>query len=150
MINKIILAFTLFFTLTSSYAQANLNDYKYVIVPNKYDFLKEADKYQLNSLTKFLFEKEGFTVIMQEDNYPKDMQNNRCLSLNSNVISSSGMFKTKLQVVLKDCNNNVVFESKVGETREKDYAKAHQLALRDAFTSFNEVNYSYQPNETAI
>ncbi len=30
----------------------NLNNYKYVLVPKKFDFLKEADQYQLNSLTK--------------------------------------------------------------------------------------------------
>ncbi|MEJ2113960.1 MAG: hypothetical protein P8X62_09825 [Flavobacteriaceae bacterium] len=127
-----------------------MNNYKYVIVPNKYDFLKEADKYQLNSLTKFLFEKEGFIVVMQDDSYPKDMSNNRCLALNSNVLNSSGMFKTKLQVVLKDCNGKIVFETKVGETREKEYEKANQLALRDAFTSFDEVSYEYQPNEAIL
>jgi len=150
MIKKIIFTFVLFNIMNLSFAQSSLNNYKYVIVPNKYDFLKEADKYQLNSLTKFLFEKEEFTVIMQDDNYPNDMSNNRCLALSSNVIEDKGMFKTKLQVVLKDCNNNIVFETKVGETREKEYEKAYQTALRNAFESFNGVNYSYQPNEAVL
>ena len=150
MIKKIIFTFVLFNIMNLSFAQSSLNDYKYVVVPNKYDFLKEADKYKLNSLTKFLFEKNGFTAVMQNDNYPKDMQNNRCLALGSDVISTSSMFKTKLQVVLKDCNNNVVFESKVGETREKDYAKAYNFALRNAFDSFQALNYAYQPNEAIL
>ena len=46
----------------SSWAQSNLNDYKYVLVPEKFDFLKSNDQYQLNSLTKFLLQKKGFTV----------------------------------------------------------------------------------------
>lgn len=150
MIKKIIFTFVLFCVMSLSYSQTDLNNYKYVIVPNKYDFLKETDKYQLNSLTKFLFEKEGFIVIMQDDNYPNDMSSNRCLALSSNVIEDKGMFKTKLQVVLKDCNNNIVFETKVGETREKEYEKAYQTALRNAFESFNGVNYSYQPNEAVL
>jgi len=150
MFKKIIFTFVLFNILNLSYAQSSLNDYKYVIVPNKYDFFKEADKYQLNSLTKFLFEKNGFTAIMKGDNYPIDMQNNRCLALNSDVINGSGVFKTKLQVVLRDCNDQIVYESKMGETREKDYATAYNLALRDAFKSFEAVNYTYQPNEVIL
>jgi len=143
MFKKIIFTFVLFNIMNLGFAQNSLNDYKYVIVPNKYDLFKEADKYQLNSLTKFLFEKHGFTAIMQDDNYPKDMQNNRCLALHSDLVTSSGMFKTKLQVVLKDCNDQVVYESIIGETREKDFAIAFNLALRDAFKSFEAVNYTY-------
>ena len=89
--------------LTFSKAQSNLNDYKYVIVPNKFDFLKEADKYQLNSLTKFLFNKYGFTALLENENYPEDLAKNMCLGLRSDVISESGMFKTKLRVELKNC-----------------------------------------------
>jgi len=150
MFKKIIFTFVLFNIINLNFAQSSLNDYKYVIVPNKYDFLKEADKYNLNSLTKFLFEKNGFSVVMQDDNYPKDMQNNRCLALFSDVNNEKGMFKTKLQVVLKDCNNNIVFESKMGETREKEYDKAYNLALRDAFKSFEGLDYTYKPNEETL
>ena len=48
--------------VSNVYSQSNLNDYKYVIVPNKFDFLKENDQYQLNSLAAFLFEKYGFRL----------------------------------------------------------------------------------------
>ena len=47
----------------SSWAQMSLNDYKYVSVPEKFDFLKSNDQYQLNSLTFFLLKKKGFTVL---------------------------------------------------------------------------------------
>jgi len=133
-----------------SFAQGNLNDYKYVIVPVKYDFLKEADKYQLNSLTEFLFNKYGFTAIMENEDFPQDLSNNRCLALNSDVISDSGLFKTKLKVELKDCKNQVIFTSRVGESREKEYEKAYTLALRDAFETFESVDYTYQPNEDMV
>ena len=44
----------------SSWAQSSINDYKYVSVAEKFDFLKSNDQYQLNSLTTFLLKKNGF------------------------------------------------------------------------------------------
>ncbi len=84
-------------------AQTNLNNYKYVLVPKKFDFLKEADQYQLNSLTKFLLEKENFTAIFDDEDFPEDLAKDRCLALEANVIDDSGLFKTKLTVQLQDC-----------------------------------------------
>ncbi|AXP79606.1 hypothetical protein CJ739_508 [Mariniflexile rhizosphaerae] len=131
---------------TSIFSQANLNNYKYVIIPNKYDFLKEADQYQLNSLTEFLFDKYGFQTLMEGSNYPEDVIRNRCLALKSNVIKDSGLFKTKLTVELKNCNDQVVYTSEMGESREKEYQKAYNEALRDAFKSIEALNYKYVPN----
>ncbi|TXE09819.1 hypothetical protein FUA26_10040 [Seonamhaeicola algicola] len=132
---------------TSVYAQQNLNNYKYIIVPNKFDFLKEKNQYQLNGLAQFLFNKYGFTAIMEGEEYPDDLKFNRCLGLRSDVLKDSGMFKTKLQVELKDCNDRVVYTSPVGESREKEYDKAYNLALRAAFNHIANLNYTYKPSE---
>jgi hypothetical protein len=55
------------------------------------------------------------------------------------------MFSTKLTLLLKDCKGNVVFKSKEGISREKEFAPAYSLALRDAFTSLTQAKYVYQP-----
>ena len=136
-----------FLLITNIYSQYNLNDYKYVIVPHKFDFLKEADQYQLNSLTKFLLEKENFQVLFDDANYPEDLAKNRCLGLFVTVLNESGMLTTKLITEIKDCNNMVVFTSKEGASREKNYKKAYHEALRDAFKSFKTINYKYQPTK---
>lgn len=47
-------------------AQESLNGYKYVVVPEKFDFLKSEDLYQINSLTKFLLNKEGLLLFSKE------------------------------------------------------------------------------------
>ena len=143
---KILLAFTICFLTLNGFAQTNLNTYKYVIVPNKFDFLKENDQYQLNSLAKFLFEKYGFEAIMEGGKYPDDLLKNRCLALKSNLLKDSGMFKTKLAIELKNCNDAVVFTSEMGESREKEYKKAFTEALRNAFNSIEALGYSYQPS----
>jgi len=126
----------------SSRAQSNLNDYKYVLVPEKFDFLKSNDQYQLSSLTKFLLQKKGFTVLNKSDNYPMDLAKNNCLLLNANVIKLKGLLTTKLQLVLTNCKNTVVFSSQIGKSKLKEYKKAYHEALRDAF-ALSEFNYSY-------
>ncbi|MDO5972106.1 hypothetical protein Q4Q35_20085 [Flavivirga aquimarina] len=136
------------FIVTTVFSQSNLNDYKYVIVPHKFDFLKEKDKYQLNSLAQFLFKKYGFEALMEGSDYPEDLIRNRCLGLKSDVLKGSGMFKTKLMVELKDCNDRVVYTSKQGESREKDYSKSYTEALRAAFKSIEALNYKYKPSES--
>ena len=134
------------FIASAVYAQTNINNYKYVIVPEKYDFLKENDQYQLNSLTEFLFNKYGFEVLKEGTDYPKELTHNRCLALNSDVLKDSGMFKTKLKIILKDCNDKVIFTSGTGESREKEYKTSYNLALRQAFKSIEALNYKYSPN----
>lgn len=139
-----------FFVITNIFSQSNVNNYKYVIVPNQYGFFKEKDKYQLNSLTKFLFNKYGFEAYMEGENYPEELSRNRCLALNADLINDPGMFKTKLAVVLKDCNGEVVYTTKVGETREKDFTKSYALALRDAFNDIIALNHVYKPDPNAV
>lgn len=126
---------------------ASLNNYKYVIVPSKFDFFKETDKYQLNSLTKFLFEKYGFAAFLDTDDLPADYKRNNCLAMQSDVLEDKGFFKTKLTVELKNCQGEVIYTSRMGETREKEFKAAYQTALRDAFKSFETVNYKYVPKD---
>jgi len=97
----------------------------------------------LNSLTKFLFNKYGFESLMSNENYPSDLKTDVCKALQANVVNHKGMFKTKLGVELRDCTNKLVFKTKIGESRKKEFDKAYNLALRDAFTSFKEANYKY-------
>ena len=136
------------FIATSVFSQVTINSYKYVIVPNKFDFLKAKDEYNLNSLTKFLFSRYGFEAVMEGSDYPNDLVLNRCLALESDVTKESGLFKTKLKIELKDCNDKVLYTSPLGESREKEYKTAYNLALRDAFKYIEAKSYKYEPNET--
>ena len=126
-------------------AQEAINHYKYIIVPEKYSFFSEEDKYQLNSLLKFLFNKYGYTAFFPSDELPQDLIDNRCLALYTDVVEEKSLFKTKLRIDLKDCGGNNVMSSKVGETREKQFDKSYNLALRDAFETFQNADYKYEP-----
>ncbi len=129
----------------SGFAQQTINNYKYVVVPEKFDFLKQKDQYNLNSLTKLLLEEKGFTVYYDNSDLPDEISGNKCKALNLEVIGKSNMFSTILTLVLKDCKGKVIFKSKEGKSREKEYDVSYNLALRDAFSSLNDVKYEYTP-----
>jgi len=137
------LCLILAFSFSTIVAQKSVNAYKYVLVPKQYEFLKSADKYQLNSLTKFLFDKAGFTTLFTDDVYPQELAANSCLALKVVVDNNSGMFSTKLKINLLDCHNIVVYTTKDGRSKEKDYKKAYHEAIRKAFEEIKDLNYSY-------
>ncbi|WP_282134389.1 hypothetical protein [Seonamhaeicola maritimus] len=146
--SKFLFSIAFLLLISNAFSQTNLNNYKYVIVPNKFDFLKDKDQYQLNSLAHFLFGKYGFTALMEGEDYPQDLKLNRCLALRSDVLKDSGMFKTRVKVELKDCNDQVVYSSGMGESREKEYKKAYNQSLREAFLFLRDLNYTYEPSES--
>lgn len=121
----------------------SLDQYKYILIPETYEFTGEVDQYRLNSMTKFLFEKEGYNTLMKTEERPSDLKQNPCLGLTARLENNSGVFVTKLVLKLEDCYGNVVFSSKEGRSREKEFAVAYKEALRDAFESIKEMDYAY-------
>lgn len=145
MLKKCIVTVSLILIAFLGTAQESLNDFKYIIIPKSFEFSKSDDQYQLNSLTKFLFNKYGYEAYFV-DELPEDLKKNRCLGLMTEVSNDEGgMFKTKLKISLKNCYDAVVMTSKIGESRKKQFDKAYTEALRDAFETFKELEYKYVP-----
>lgn len=119
-----------------------LNDYKYIIVPKKFEDFKRQNQYQTSTLVKHLFSEKGFEAVYA-DELPTELKNNRCLGLTANFKDESSMFTTKAKIALEDCNGREIFSTKEGKSKEKDYRDSYSEALRDAFTSFNGMNYAY-------
>ena len=126
----------------SAYSQNTINNYKYVVVPKRFSFLKQDDQYSLNSLAKGLLEDKGFTVYFDNNQLPAEVANNKCQTLTADVLEDSGMFTTNLTLLLKDCQGNILFKSKEGKSREKEFGLAYRMALRDAFASLGKVSYT--------
>ncbi|MBT8254061.1 MAG: hypothetical protein HKN00_03290 [Flavobacteriaceae bacterium] len=130
-------------------AQVKLSDYKYVIVPKQFPFQNEPDEYDLNRLVKYLFEKQGFSAIIEGQTLPDDLISNYCLAMNAEL-KVGGALRTKAQIFLRDCENNMVFTSAEGSTKVKDFKRAYEMAIRDAFENFDDLNYQYLPNERVL
>jgi hypothetical protein len=131
MTRLLLLFISLFFAANAISQNSNLSDYSYVIVPNQFDFLKEKDQYQMNSMSKFYFEKNGFNAYFAED----APNANRCDGLYANVEELKTILGTKLQIVIKDCNDNEIYRSQEGKSKYKEFDKTYQDALRKAFNS---------------
>ena len=131
-----------FFVFGTTFSQS-INDYNTIIIPSKFNFLKETNQYRLNVLTKMFMDKKGFTTYFDTDELPTQLANNKCSSLFVDVLSDGNMFVTKLTVVLKDCRNKVLFTSIQGKSREKEYHAAYNEAIREAFASFEAIKYKY-------
>ncbi|WP_299125533.1 hypothetical protein [uncultured Winogradskyella sp.] len=143
--NLIILSILFCFAFKAE-CQTDLNNYKYVVVPLQYDFLKGQDVYRLNTLTKFLFKKSKFDVYFEKQEFPEDLFKDRCMALYVDVKNVDGGFrKTRLEITLRDCKGELIFKSDVGQSGENNHEKRHQIALRSAFKSIETLNYKYHP-----
>lgn len=131
--------FLLLFLVSSLCFSQTVNDYKYAIVPSKFEFLKDKDQYRLNTLTKMLMEKYGFKTYFDTDILPLEVAETNCNKVFVEVQNTGNLFSTKLVVILKDCKNEILFTSTEGKSREKEYQVAYNQALRQAFTSFEKL-----------
>lgn len=127
------------FFLISGKAQ-DLGNYQYVQVPERFEFQDSENKFQLNALTAFLFDKFNFTALYKE---PVPEGVDPCEVLTAEVHDESGLFRTRLYVTLENCHNEVVFKSQTGDSREKDFKRSFPEALRNAFKSVEALDHRY-------
>jgi hypothetical protein len=141
--------FLLLLLLASSVGFAqSLNDYKTVIVPLKFEFLKSENQYRMSTLSKFNLNKVGFDVYYSNQVVPNEI--NRCAVLNYDIVKDNAFLATKLYVTFKDCYGKIVYQSEIGMSREKDFQLAYNDALNKAFTSIYELEYQYNGGANAV
>lgn len=131
-------------------AQTSINSYKYVLVPQRYDFLKTDNQYGLNTLTKALLEGVGFSAFMADETLPAELAANKCNALKAEVTEKKKFLTTALTLVLKDCQGNIVYKSVEGKSGEKEWAAAYSEALQNAFKSLNTANYKYDSSKSVM
>ncbi|WP_273272737.1 hypothetical protein [Maribacter polysiphoniae] len=134
------------FGISYGYSQENLNAYKYVIVPKKFDAFKKENQYKTSTLIKYLFIQNGFDAVY-DDALPPDLERNRCLGLQVLLNDESSMFTTKTSLTLKDCASKEVFTTLMGTSKKKQYESSYREALTEAFTTIKASNYTYSPSE---
>ena len=116
---------------------------KYIIVKSTFDFLKQVDRYRTSSFTKFLFEKEGFKVYLDNEQLPEELYYNKCKAMFVDIKDDSNLFYTKNFIELLDCNNNLIHTSQIGKSKLKDYEKTYRQSIRNAFSTFKNLDSVY-------
>lgn len=114
----------------------NLNRYSFVIVPDRFEFQSQSHQYKLNEMAKFYFENNGFNAFLSSDR----PEVNRCDGLYAEVVNVRAILGTRVEIVLKDCNQVEIYRSAEGRSKYKEFEKAYQDALRKAFNSFKTLN----------
>ena len=140
MIKRVLVVFML---LATTHMMGQFNDYKYVVLPYKFDGFKKDDQYRLNTKLRYLLKNKGFNVLFDTENFPADLALNRCNALYANLEKDSGLLRSGLMIVFRDCNKKEVARSLRGSSKEKDLNKAYSEALEEAFMTLGIYEYKY-------
>ena len=143
---KILFVILFVLTVFGGYSQGNLNEYKYIIIPKKFDAFKKENKHKTSTLVKYLFTQNGFKAVY-DDALPEDLNSDRCLGLIVSVKDESSIFITKASLVLKDCSSQEVLSTLTGKSKVKEYEGAYREAITEAFETIRAMDYKYVPKE---
>ncbi|GGH74125.1 hypothetical protein HNQ91_003799 [Filimonas zeae] len=127
----------------AAHSQNTIHNYRYVLVPERFEFSKSDNQYGLNTFSKALLEGVGFTAFMSDETLPAEVAANKCGVLKAEVVEKKRFLSTGLTLILKDCLGNVVFKGEEGKSREKEWELAYSEALRNAFASLTAAQYKY-------
>ncbi|MEP2936735.1 MAG: hypothetical protein ABJM06_03380 [Gilvibacter sp.] len=131
------LVITLFLCVLSAQigkAQASLSDYNYIVVPDQFEFLKGKDQHQVNSLTTWLLNKNGFNAYL-DSQLPLYLRKLPCRGLKAVVVAKENFLVLKTTVVITNCEGTVLYTSDEGRSKDKDYRKSYHEAIRGSFES---------------
>lgn len=120
-------------TSWQAFTQSSLEDYSHLVVPKQFEFTKGKDAFRLNTLTRYRLRQMGFNAVWEEE-LPDTAT--RCDVAYVDAESSGGFINTKVNILVRDCNNMTVFYSHTGTSKEKVYEVAYREAFEEALESF--------------
>jgi len=129
-------------------AQVDMSEYKYVVVPKRFNTFKQENQHKTSTLIKYLFTQKGFLTVY-DDNLPEELYNNRCMALYVDLIDDSSMFTTKTVMVLNNCENEEILISQEGRSKKKEYEASYKEAISDAFYSIGGLDYTYKASSVS-
>lgn len=145
---KYIIVLTLFSLSFSAIAQSAFDDYKYMVVPTRFDSFKKDNQYQTSTMVKHKLVQKGFNVVY-DNAMPEELVFNRCLGLYVALNDNSSMFSTKVSISFIDCSSKEVFVTSEGTSKEKEYKKSFTEAITEALNSVDGSNYTYKVKQNS-
>ena len=125
-------------------SEAQLDGYKYFVVPLQFDGFKKVNQFRTSTLIKHLFTENGFPVVY-DDAIPPELAAKPCQGLRVGLIDQSTLLHTKVVLALKDCYGQTVYETMEGKSKSKDYELAYREAIMEAFVVIAAQGYTYDP-----
>lgn len=125
---KILQISTLLF-ITFFYGQ-QVSDYQYIYIPEKFND-QEVNKYGLNELLQLKLKQKKFTIITEsKEKWPAELLQNSCQVLTADLLNTSNLFKNKVKIEFKDCENKTI-GSLEGKSSTKEFEPGMREALED-------------------
>jgi hypothetical protein len=139
----------LFILLFTSFCFAqNVNNFKAVIIPLKFDFIRTNNQYRLCTISKAYLNTAGFNAYYSNEILPKEYAD-RCDLLYYDIVKENAFLATKMYIELKDCTGKIIFKSETGYSKEKDTEMAYADALKKAFVSVTNLHYQFEKTSAA-
>ena len=127
---KKILQISTLLLITFFYGQ-QVSDYQYIYIPEKFND-QEVNKYGLNDLLQLKLKQKKFTIITEsKEKWPAELLQNPCQILTADLLNTSNMFKNKLKVEFKKCDNKTI-GSMEGSSSIKEFEPGMREALEVA------------------
>jgi hypothetical protein len=98
---------------------------KVIIISNKYEFQKEKNTYNINTMLKAILVSNNYQVFFDDEELPFEIAQNKCNALTGVLIDNSNLLIRKIKFQIRDCQNNLLFETAEVKTREKDIQNAY-------------------------
>ncbi len=122
----------LFIILISIAKAQSVSDYKYIAIPSEFNDFKENKSYGLSVILEKTLKSKKYTVLPEaKSSWPAEAQTNPCSILNADVLNDKSMFRNKIILEFKDCNNKVITTEK-GSSTIKEFEPGFQDALKIA------------------
>ena len=141
------LLFVLLLFTSFCFAQ-NVNNFKAVIIPLKFDFIRTNNQYRLCTISKAHLTTAGFTAYYSNEILPKEYSD-RCDLLYYDIVKENAFLATKMYIELKDCTGKLIYKSETGYSKEKDTELAYSDAIKKAFVSVTNLHYQFEKTSAA-
>ena len=91
-----------------------------ILISSKFDFQSEKNSYNINNMLKAILVSNNYEVYFDDAVLPIEIAQNRCNALTGVLVDNSNLFLTKVKLQVKDCQNNLLFETAEVKSREKN------------------------------
>lgn len=139
---RILVAMFLFTGLAILPCQAQFNNYKYFIVPKRFDIFKDANQYQTSTLVKYLLSQYGYETLY-DDAIPEELFLNKCLGVTAQLEEASTFLQTKVAVKFLDCTGREVYRTPEGTSKSKEFKEAYAESIKEALDVMAILKYEY-------
>ena len=143
------LAMFLFMGLSVLPAQAQLDNYKYFVVPKRFDAFMDINQHQSSTLVKFLLTKYEFEPLY-DDAIPEELFLNKCLGLTTQLEDNSTYLQTVVAIVFYDCRGQEVFRTQEGRSKNKVFKEAYSEAIQEAMQTMALISHNYRGSEQTV